>query len=130
MVQTRYKNRVQGIYLIYIPSLGVKEVTHDEMADDSKKLVKYLTSLDLPFDAPGLLSLFTFLNERPYVLFQFPMLRTEVNRIITSLVPIFEERDNPDGFLQTEVLTEGTPVHDILQQCTQIEEQMRMVERL
>lgn len=84
MVQTRYQNRQHGIYLIDIPSIGVTEVTHEEMIDDTKQLVKYLTSLQPPFDSPGLLSLFRFLNERPYVLFQFPMLRKEVNRIIAS----------------------------------------------
>jgi hypothetical protein len=130
MVQTRYQNRQHGIYLIDIPSIGVTEVTHEEMVDDTKQLVKYLTSLQPPFDSPGLLSLFRFLNERPYVLFEFPMLRKEVNRIIASFSIIFEERDDPEGFLQTEVLTEGAPVDDILRQCTIIEGLTRTIENL
>ena len=128
MVQTRL--HVQGIYLINIPSRGVIELTHAEMAQDSMQLITHLTSLNQPFDAPGLLSLFMFLNERPYVLFQFPTLRNEVNCIIAALWPIFKEREDPDGFLQTEVLIEGAPVSDIMRQCTQMEGLMRTIENL
>lgn len=130
MVQTRYQNRMHGVYLINIPSRGITEVTYAEMVQDSKQLITHLTSLNQPFDAPGLLSLFMFLNERPYVLFQFPNLRNEVNCIIAALWPIFNERENPDGFLQTEVLIEGAPVSDILQQCTEMEGLMQTIESL
>jgi len=128
MVQTRLC--VQGNYLIDIPSRGVIELTHAEMAQDSMQLITHLTSLNQPFDAPGLLSLFMFLNERPYVLFQFPTLRNEVNCIIAALWPIFKEREDPDGFLQTEVLIEGAPVSDIMRQCTQMEGLMQTIENL
>lgn len=130
MVQTRFQALVSGHYVFDIPSRGVVTVTYDELVRDSKQLVTFLTSLDLPFDAPGLLELFQFLNERPYVLFQFPSLRDAVNDIIRVLRPVLNERNDEYGFLQTDVLTEGVPTNLIMDQCEQIETLMNAVERL
>ena len=130
MVQTRFQTHVSGNYVFDIPSQGVVTVAYEELVHDSNKLITFLTSLELPFDAPGLIELFQFLNDRPYVLFQFPSLREAVNGIIMALRPIFKERDDEDGFLQTDVLTEGAPTSVIMDQCDQIETLMNAVERL
>lgn len=130
MVQTRFQARVKGNYVFDVPSLGVVTVTYEELSRDSKQLVSFLTSLDLPFDAPGLLHMFQFLKDRPYVLFQFPSLRDAVNDIIRALRPIFKGYDDEDGFLQTTVLTEGAPTREIMDQCEQIETLMNAVERI
>lgn len=130
MVQTRFQALVNGNYVFDIPSRGIVTVTYDELVRDSKQLITFLTSLDLPFDAPGLIELFQFLNERPYVLFQFPSLRDAVNDIIRVLRPILNERNDEYGFLQTDVLTEGVPTNLIMDQCEQIETLMNAVERL
>ena len=130
MVQTRFQARVKGNYVFDVPSLGAVTVTYEELSRDSKQLISFLTSLNLPFDAPGLLQMFQFLKDRPYVLFQFPSLREAVNDIIRALRPIFKEYEDEDGFLQTTVLTEGTPTREIMDQCEQIETLMNDVERI
>ena len=130
MVQTRFQALVNGNYVFDIPSRGVVTVTYDELVRDSKQLITFLTSLELPFDAPGLIELFQFLNERPYVLFQFPSLRDAANDIIRVLRPILEDRYDEYGFIQTDVLTEGVPTNLIMDQCEQIETLMNAVERL
>jgi hypothetical protein len=130
MVQTRFQARVSGNYVFDIPSRGVVTVTYEELVSDSKQLVTFLTSLDLPFDAPGLLSMFQFLNDLPYVLFQFPSLHDAVHDIIRVLRPILEDRYDEYGFLQMCVLVEGAPTREIMDQCDQIETLMDAVERL
>ena len=130
MVQTRFQALVNGNYVFDIPSRGVVTVTYDELVRDSKQLITFLTSLELPFDAPGLIELFQFLNERPYVLFQFPSLRDAANDIIRVLRPILEDRYDEYGFIQTDVLTEGVSTNLIMDQCEQIETLMNAVERL
>jgi hypothetical protein len=130
MVQTRFQARASGNYILDIPSRGVFTLTYEEILHDSKKLVSFLTSLDLPFDAPGMLEMFQFLHDRPYVLFKFPSLREAVNQIIWALRPIFRDRYDEDGFLQKHVLTEGAPTSEIMDQCQQIETLMNEVESL
>jgi hypothetical protein len=130
MVQTRFQSRVNGNYIFDIPSIGVVTVTYQELVSDSQQLIEFLTTLNLPFDAPGLLEMFQFLNDRPYVLFQFPSLRDAVSDIIRVLRPIIEDRYDEYGFLQMCVLTEGAPTREIMDQCEQIETLMDAVERI
>jgi len=130
MVQTRFQARSKGEYVLDIPSLGVVTVSYDEILHDSKKLVSFLTSLELPFDPSGMQDMFQFLHERPYVLYQFPALREAVYDIIHALRPILNERYDEDGFLQTNILKEGAPTNEIMEHCDQIETLINAVEHL
>ena len=114
-------------YVYDIPTRGVVSVSYNDILNDTKRLVSFLTSLNLPFDAPGLLEMFEFLHERPYVLHQYPTLRDAVNDISRVLRSILNDQDNEDGLVQQSVVV---VTDDYINQCRRIETLIDAVERL
>ena len=118
---------VQEEYIYDIPTRGVVSVSHEDILNDSHRLISFLTSLNLPFDAYGLLEMFEFLTDRPYVLYQYPTIRETIHDTIRALRPILDDRYNVNGLVQRSVIVVSD---DIMNQCRRIEMLIDAVERL
>jgi len=118
---------VQEEYIYDIPTRGIISIPYDDVVNDTHRLISFLTSLNLAFDAYGLLEMFEFLNDRPYVLHQFPTIRETVHDIIHAVRPILDDRYNENGLVRQSGVLE---TDDLMNQCRQIETLIDAVERL
>jgi hypothetical protein len=126
MVQTRFQARARGEYIYDIPNRGTVAVQYEDIVNDSRQLINYLTSLNTPFDSMGLIELFEFIHDRPYVLYQFQDLREAIHDIIRALRPVLDDRYNEDGVVQTSSIE----TVDLMYHCDHLELIMNAVERL
>ena len=127
MVYAYLQPHEQEEYIYNIPTRGVVHVQYEDVANDTNRLITLLTSLILPFDAHGLLEMFEFLYDRPYVLYQYPTIREAIHDVIRALRPILNDRYNENGLVQQSVMMQTTY---LMNQCHQIETLMNAVEGL